>query len=234
LSRDSEVRLGWLHAHIRKAAANAAGLKWVEERLDRDRVRGDGRLQRAVARKFALVVGELQRTLHQYRTVTTLGQPVVVPLTRDIIARALHALAADVDDAMEAVGADGDPEVMHRVRIAARRLRYALEPLVDARLASASMLATARAAIAGLKRMQDAWGELHDETVFDQWLAEGDSGELETHPAEGAFIARLRQGLRRSAERRRRTLNAPAWRRRIARIVQRGHLVADRLARTRR
>jgi CHAD domain-containing protein len=232
LSRDSEVRLGWLHAHVGKGAVNTAGVEWVAGKLARDRIRGDHRLQRAVARKFGPVVGELQRTLRQYCTTTTLGHPSVVPPTREVTAVALHALAADIDDAVAAAGADSDPELSHRVRIAARRLRYALEPLVDAQLASASVLATARAAIAHLTRMQDAFGNMHDEIAFDRWLTGCDPDEFATHPAEGAFVERLRQRLRRSAERRQRTLNAPAWRQRIARIVGQAHLVADGLALT--
>jgi len=230
LSRDSEVRLKWLREHVKKSPANAAGLEWVAGELDRDRLKGNRQLRRAVDLHFAPLVDRLQRTLKRYGTTTTLGEVCVLPSTRDAAAGALHALASDVAKAVEAAHAAGDPARMHRVRMAAKRLRYALAPLVDGELAPVRTRQTTRAAIAQLKRMQDAFGDLHDELAFDQWLAEGEAGNFAMARVQAAFVARLRGRLHRQAARRYRTLDGPSWRHRIDRIIQRGHTVADRLA----
>lgn len=230
LSRDSEVRLKWLREHVKKGPANTASLEWVEGELDRDRIKGNRQLQRAVDRNFAPLVEQLQRTLQQFRITTTLGEVPVVSATRDVTAQALHTLAIAVEETREQAHAAGDPELMHRVRIAAKRLRYALEPLVDGKFAPARIQQTAGAAITQLKRMQDAFGELHDGLAFDQWLAQGKPAELAMGRARAAFVERLRRRLHRQAERRYRTLDGPSWRQRIDRIIRRGHTVADRLA----
>jgi CHAD domain-containing protein len=230
LSRDSEVRLRWLREHVKTGPANTAGLEWVAAELDRDRLKGNRQLRRAVDLHFAPLVDRLQRMLQRYRTTTTLGEVPVLPATRDAAAGALHALASDVEDALETAHAAGDPVLMHRVRMAAKRLRYALAPLAEGKLAPVRTRQTARAAIAQLKRMQDAFGDLHDELAFDRWLAKGEAGHFAIARAQAAFVVRLRRRLQRHAARRYRTLDGPSWRHRIDRIIRRGHMVADRLA----
>ena len=253
-SRDSEVRLKWLRKHVKIGPANAAGIAWVEDELDRDRIKGNRRMQRAVDRNFAPLVDQLQRTLQQFRTTTTLGEVAVVSPTRNVTAHALDTLAIAVEETLEQAHAASDPDLMHRVRITAKRLRYALAPLVDEKLATTHIRQTAGAAIDQLKRMQDALGELHDELAFDQWLKEriaqssrpgtrngatvegtpehlGKTGGPAMRRAQMAFVERLRGRLHRQAERRYRALGSPPWRRRIDRLIRRAHTVADRLRR---
>ncbi len=231
LSRDCEVRLKWLSAHVESGSANPAGAAWVAGQVDRDRVKGNRRLRHAVDRNFAPLADQLQRTLQRYRTTTTLGElPVVSPM-REVTAQALHTLASAVEETLEQAHAAGDPELMHKVRIAAKRLRYALEPLVDRKLVAAKIRPTARAAIAQLTRMQDGLGDLHDELAFDQWLAEGNAGELAETGPEVNFVNRLKRRLHQQATRRYRTLDGPWWRHRINRSIGRAHTVANRLAR---
>jgi CHAD domain-containing protein len=229
LSRDSEVRLKWMRQHVKNSAATAGGVEWVEAELDRDRIKGDRQLQRALDRNFAPLVDRLQRTLHQFRTTTTLGEVAVVSPMRDVTAQALHTLATAVEGAFAQAHAAGNPELMHRSRIAAKRLRYTLEPLVDAKLVPARTRQTAGAAIAQLKRMQDAFGELHDELAFDQWLAERELGDLALASARAAVVAKVRRQLHRKAGGNYRTLDGPLWRHRIDRIIRRAHTVADHL-----
>ncbi len=232
LSRDSEVRLKWLREHVKSSPTNTAGIAWVERELDRDQLEGKRQLQRAVDRNFAPLADRLQRRLHQFRTTTTLGEVAVVPPTRDVTARALDTLAIAVAEALDQAHATGNPLLMHRVRIAGKRLRYALEPLVDGKLAPARTLQTAGAAIARLKWMQDAFGELHDALAFDQWLAERNSSREPTTPgAPATFVKGLQRRLHRLAMRRFRTLDGPSWRHRIDRIIARSHMIADHLAR---
>ena len=222
-SRDIEVSLNWLHEQVKPGPSNAAGIKWVEAELERDRIKGDRRLQHAVERNCDPVVEQLQRALHSSREAA-----VVVPL-RIVTARALLTQANAVQETLEQARAAGDPQRMHQVRIAAKRLRYALEPLVDERVAPAGIRQTARAEIAQLELMQQALGDLNDELAFEQWLAGAESGKRARGRAEAAFIKELRRRLARQAERRFRTLDGSPWRRRLDRIILRAHTIADRL-----
>jgi hypothetical protein len=145
---------------------------------------------------------------------------------------------------------------MHPARIAAKRVRYALEPIVARKLAPVRVLQTAAAAIAQLKRLQDALGALHDDLSFDHWLADrvarssgtgtrdraavaaaqpdaGQPGGDARRRAPAAFVARLRRRLHQQAARRYRTLDSQPWRQRTDRLIRRAHAVADRLARKR-
>ena len=58
------------------------------------------------------------------------------------------------------------PERLHRVRIAAKKLRYALEIAADGRVAGAQPL------VGMLKRAQDTLGRLHDLQILQHHVAE--------------------------------------------------------------
>ena len=256
VSRDSEVRLEWLRQHARRAPA--AGVEWIVRELERDRIEGDRQLQRALDRYFAPLVKQLKRSLRCYQVTITLGEVPVVPSARDVSARALHTMATAIQETLEDPDAIGDPALLHQARIAAKRLRYLLELIVAGRLAPASVLRTAAAAIAQLERMQDELGQLHDELMFDRWLAdriaespgpsEADEreavaggakhadqpGDRAMRRTRAAFVATLRRRLQRLEARRLRTVTRPPWQRRTDRLIGRVHAVADRLMRTRR
>jgi CHAD domain-containing protein len=70
-------------------------------------------------------------------------------------------LVAAMDDA----GQIYNPEGLHEVRIAAKKLRYALEIAADSRVASA------RAHVQAIKRAQEMLGRLHDLQVLQAYVA---------------------------------------------------------------
>jgi hypothetical protein len=69
-------------------------------------------------------------------------------------------------DALQAVGGPFDVEQAHAARIAAKRLRYLVEPLRGCTRADASP------AVAALKDLQDLLGELHDAHVAAAAIAD--------------------------------------------------------------
>lgn len=96
-------------------------------------------------------------------------------LAAEIVAARLSALAAHLPDALEPANAD----VQHAMRIAAKRLRYAIETLRPCFGPGAGEV------LAVLRALQDALGELHDRDVFLAVTAEA-AGDPD---AEAAGVA---------------------------------------------
>lgn len=86
------------------------------------------------------------------------------------IARRREVLGAAID----AAGAVYMPERLHRVRIAAKKLRYALE------LATEAGLGHFRREVSALKRTQDLLGRMHDRQVLVAWVR-----QVQAQAAEG-------------------------------------------------
>lgn len=81
-----------------------------------------------------------------------------------ILAAAARRCSTRLVNRLGELRAAGDEEPAHRARIAAKRLRYILEP-------TAAGAAEARKAVRALKRLQDLLGELHDAHVLERELA---------------------------------------------------------------
>lgn len=81
--------------------------------------------------------------------------------------RLLHSVASRwerLEAEAEETGEDPAPDQLHRIRILAKRLRYAADAVAPAFGAKARRLAMAASAI------QDDLGELHDAAVACEWL----------------------------------------------------------------
>lgn len=150
-ARDFEVLEAWLKgddsaaaAHVRhELHAGKVDLPWVEERTQRVAERLDERLQR-------------------YSLEVSLGAGAAVVPFSWAYASALRRLHTELTDAALRVGMIEDPERLHKVRIKAKRLRYALLPLKD--------WPEAAEAVRVLKERQDVLGELHDRHAFETQL----------------------------------------------------------------
>ncbi len=84
---------------------------------------------------------------------------------RAALASRIAKRARRLDRAIEQAGQIYAPEALHQVRIAAKKLRYAVE------IASESGAAPAAATVRTLKRVQDALGRLHDLQVLQHHVA---------------------------------------------------------------
>jgi CHAD domain-containing protein len=100
-------------------------------------------------------------------------EEVVVHLTvgaggpwREMLAARVARRAKRFTSAIQSAGQIYAPERLHQVRIATKKLRYALELAADARIA------LARPALATLKRLQETLGRLNDLHVIQRHVAE--------------------------------------------------------------
>ena len=164
-ARDLEVQLAWLAAREpvlsdegkrgvaaltaelrgRRAAAREAALRQVTDRFDRLRPK-------------------LQRRLARYRCAVRLDVPgAETPFAVTAAAR-VSALAAGLAGALAAVSGAEHQEQAHRARIAAKRLRYALEPL------AALDVPGGAAPLRRLRRLQDTLGEMRDAHLLGERL----------------------------------------------------------------
>jgi CHAD domain-containing protein len=84
---------------------------------------------------------------------------------RSELAERLETRAANLLKALDEVGVLFDSERLHQVRIALKRLRYAMELAGELRVASTA------AAVRALKAVQDTLGTLHDHDVLMEYTA---------------------------------------------------------------
>jgi CHAD domain-containing protein/CYTH domain-containing protein len=165
-SRDLEVHLAWVAAQaLTLREYQRPGLVWLQERLRRRQARAERRLARALERRYAPADARLRRRLPVYRA-TLDPRPLSAA---GALAPLILRLAGELEARLALVQSIADEAKAHEVRIAAKRLRYLLEPF-------AAELEGAPDIVAQLKVLQDVLGELHDAHVFAGELAESLEG----------------------------------------------------------
>jgi CHAD domain-containing protein len=152
LARDTEVMVEWL-----KGEGDSPAIHYTLEKLvvdgEVDASWLDARTQRTAER--------LESKLSHYRLEVPLsGTGSAVTPFSWMYAAALRRLHNDLVETALAVGAIEDPVALHRVRIRAKRLRYALTRLKG--------WAEVDEAVALLKQRQDVLGELHDRHAMSE------------------------------------------------------------------
>ncbi|HVZ49654.1 MAG TPA: CHAD domain-containing protein [Gemmatimonadaceae bacterium] len=161
-SRDIEVHLEWLAAQRRTMTPGARpAAAWLSGRLAAAKVRADAALREAVAEEYAEVSARLRKKLSRYPVAVLAAEPderwaVTAAARLHDTFLALRQRLAAFDDV------DND-KAGHRARIAAKRLRYMLEPLDGA-------IDGIHDAVAALKVAQDLLGSMHDAHVFRRTL----------------------------------------------------------------
>ena len=135
----------------------ASALDQVTGRLHELRARRRARLIRKVSRAdIENLVERVEALLAQARRPNALRPSI----DRPRLAERIASRAATTRDAAERAGALYAPEALHAVRIATKKLRYALE------VARAVRIVGAASAARRLKQYQDLLGLLHDLQVF--------------------------------------------------------------------
>lgn len=153
--RESEVALDWLRPlKPELTARERVGLRWLVLRIEERRADRLEHVRTDVRRSFRAAGRRLRKGLAVHRPVMDPGQPVPAESFASVARRVLLEQADLLDQLLGAVHAPDD-EALHQARIAAKRLRYLLEPLAHAVPASAGL-------VARLKELQDRLGELHD------------------------------------------------------------------------
>ena len=153
--REAEVALDWLRSlKPELTSRERIGVRWLVLRIEDRRAHGLEHVRTEVRRSFRAAARKLRRGLAVYRQVMEPGQPAPTESFAAVARRVLLEQAHQLDQLLGAVHAAEDEEA-HRGRIAAKRLRYLLEPLAHAVPASAAL-------VTRLKELQDRLGELHD------------------------------------------------------------------------
>lgn len=180
-ARDAEVQLAWLRAR-RTAAPRSArpAFDWLCGRLEERKRSGYTLARRSARAELERVAPKLRRRLARYEV--DLEEQQETTTLAAALAERVRAEAAGLTEMLHVVTTATDEELAHRARIAGKQLRYLLEPLADSQRAGAE----ARAAVKGLKKLQDLLGELHDVHVFARIV-----DELTVEAGE----ARLKNGL---------------------------------------
>ena len=159
-SRDLEVHLDWLATQTATAEEpERPGIEWLTSRL-----KGAQRRERAAMlaldeRLFPTLYRRLSRQLQHYWLTVRLDEPTEPPTTATVAAQHLEGAARRLAERLGRIGNEAGEAEIHRARIAAKHLRYLLEPF-------AAALPGGHALIERLKGVQDAFGDVHDAHVF--------------------------------------------------------------------
>jgi len=173
--RDTEVQIEWLEAKWDDMVPNhRRGYRWLLARLEDHKSRAYKRAARQVTRRFAAVAREVRERLSEYRA----------EVKRDAHAHALTLAAAAAElarkhanvmqELLASIESPDDEAQAHRARISGKQLRYLFEPL--------SGRNEVKRVVRKLKKLQDLLGDLHDNQVLSESLADA----LEVAAAEHA------------------------------------------------
>jgi len=163
-ARDTEVWLAWLAPRResararRRAALDALGAE-LEARYRLERARA----LEGVGDRFEEFEAELRASLLTYSAQVTSANAPAAPTFALAASDALRCAAAELEGALAAVAGPNDALAEHRSRIAAKRVRYVLEPL-------RALVDGPPAALGQLRRLQDLLGDRNDRARLGETL----------------------------------------------------------------
>jgi CHAD domain-containing protein len=177
--RDAEVQLAWLRPLADELGpAERVGLRWLVEWIEHAREQTLEETREQVRRCFDKLDRQVRKKLGVCRRPLAPNRAAPEPVFGLVAREALLTQVKRLDDLLGAIPAADDHATMHRARIAAKRLRYLLEPFREALPAGPDLLSS-------LKSLQDVLGELCDTQVLEVTL-------LQAVEAAGAQRARRR------------------------------------------
>jgi len=181
-ARDTEVWVAWI---LEKRAAARGRRRTVLDSLAEElaaRLRLErGRAVEGLGDRFLELERELSTSLRTYEAPVTSSDEPAGPSFALAASDALRAAALELEHALAEISGPGDASREHAARIAAKRVRYVLEPL-------RALLDGAPDLLAQLRRLQDLLGERNDR----EGLAELLRGSLERAAlltAQGLYAA---------------------------------------------
>jgi CHAD domain-containing protein len=183
--REIDVTLGVLD----EVATDEVAAQGVRRHLERERTERGDRMRRKLDERGATLVGHA-------RAVARTLDAAHPDDWREVLSARLRTRAVRLREALERAGAMYGIEALHGVRIAGKKLRYALEVTGESGAASTAQLVTT------LKRGQDLLGRLHDLDVVAQHVriirASGAPSGAAVPPFEAleALLQRLEQDCR--------------------------------------
>ena len=165
-SRDLEVHLVWLREQADHVGeAERPGVAWIIERLAAERDRAWEDMLDLDETLYPRVHDRLVRQLTRFRTTIDLDTGPRRRSTAAVSARRVRAAAGRLKDRLRRIQGYSSDTAIHRARIAAKHLRYLLDPFAGA-------VPDGGAAVERLKALQDGFGEVHDTHIFAAELRE--------------------------------------------------------------
>ena len=163
-SRDLEVHLGWLAEQTgRVAVTEKPGVAWMIERFDTERHRAREQMLDTDEQLFPALRARLARQLTRFRATIDLDRDARRRSTAAVTARRVRADAARLKRRLRQVQGYSSSDAIHAARIAAKHLRYLIEPFAEA-------VPDGMEVIERLKALQDGFGDVHDAHVFTSEL----------------------------------------------------------------
>ena len=153
-ARDAEVAAAWVASQSDAPGRAGACFREALARLERERDAALRSVRERLDEDLASLVAALAKPLAVYVHRQSVDDPVVAPLMSDATAEVVARHVQRLENALERVTSPSDSKEAHAARIAAKRLRYILEPLYEE--------AGARAAVQSLVDLQDALGDARD------------------------------------------------------------------------
>jgi CHAD domain-containing protein len=155
----------------------------IEEALDPDddNGQGSGGVAGRAVKAAAATAASSSRT--RTRTPTRARRAAPREKWRAELADRLDTRAANLKNALDEAGVLFVSERLHQVRIALKRLRYAMELAGELRVTSTA------AAVRDLKSVQDVLGSLHDHDVLMDYTASAAGQPGLTRPTRASLIA---------------------------------------------
>jgi CHAD domain-containing protein/CYTH domain-containing protein len=159
-SRDLEVHLAWLEQEASMALEpELPGIAALTERLQDKQRRARQEMLSSDEHLLPSVHDRLLRQLSRYPATVRLDSGETGPSTAAATRRHIRTAARRLRRRLGCIE-DGNSEAeIHRARIAAKHLRYLLEPF-------AGVITAGEAIIERLKLLQDVFGDVHDAHVF--------------------------------------------------------------------
>ncbi len=158
-ARDADVALAWLQAHrAQLKTGERHGWRWLLDRYRQERDDEHARLRAKLSKRWERMEDRLKSALADHPVAQHARYAECCAARLDVYYETLTAH-------LNAVRGVEEDEAIHHARIAAKRLRYLLEPMGPA-------LPAARAMITRLTDMQDRLGHIHDMNVLHHRLGE--------------------------------------------------------------
>jgi CHAD domain-containing protein len=148
-------------ASRRQRAGRREGLRQLLDDLKVRETRARSRLRKVVDRQFPRIVEELHCAFGRY--TASVNEPL--PQLRTVLSATIRNHVDELELTLNRVHSVADRADAHAARIAAKRLRYLLEPFAD-------VDRTIARAVEKLTRLQDTLGTIHDAQTFAGEVAE--------------------------------------------------------------
>lgn len=161
--RDAEVHLEWVNEQLPNLeGGELKDAKWLGRLLEKEKDAGYSRARDDARKAFTGVQKSLRRALRTFeREVDADGTDR--PSYRAATGKILRELGQEISKRFGRVDDRYDVKQLHKARILAKRLRYALEPLGES-------TARAEELVGRIKKLQDVLGNIHDLHVLDARL----------------------------------------------------------------